>query len=97
MHWLFAGSLRAGRRTAATMRLLHAARLNMHEPSAHLKEVFRRQTTQPASELVRGWVTEAGSQRRGQTQNFKATPDAYDRPVTGSLTPPPTPPTHSTN
>ena len=33
-NWLFAGSLRAGKRAAAIMSLLHSARINGHEPCA---------------------------------------------------------------
>ena len=35
-NWLFAGSLRAGKRAAAIMSLLHSARINGHEPYAYL-------------------------------------------------------------
>jgi transposase len=50
-NWLFAGSLRAGRRAAAIMSLLHSARLNAHEPHAYLKDVFERLPNQPASRI----------------------------------------------
>lgn len=33
-NWLFAGSLRAAKRAAAIMTLLHSARINEHDPSA---------------------------------------------------------------
>jgi hypothetical protein len=33
-NWLLAGSLRAGKRAAAIMSLLHSARINGHEPCA---------------------------------------------------------------
>jgi len=36
-NWLFAGSLRAGKRAAAIMSLIQSARLNGHEPFAYLK------------------------------------------------------------
>lgn len=48
-HWLFAGSLRAGRRAAAVMSLVHSARLNGHDPYAYLRDVLERLPTQPAS------------------------------------------------
>ena len=35
-NWLFAGSLRAGKRAAAIMSLIHSARLNGHDPYAYL-------------------------------------------------------------
>jgi len=50
-NWLFAGSLRAGRRAAAIMSLVHSARLNGHEPHAYLKDVMDRLPTQPASRI----------------------------------------------
>ena len=50
-NWLFAGSLRAGRRAAAVMSLLHSARLNGHEPYAYLKDVLERLPTQPHSRI----------------------------------------------
>jgi len=48
-NWLFAGSLRAGRRAAAIMSLIQSARLNGHDPYAYLKDVLERLPTQPAS------------------------------------------------
>jgi hypothetical protein len=50
-NWLFAGSLRAGKRAAAVMSLLHSARLNAHDPHAYLKDVLERLPTQPASRI----------------------------------------------
>ncbi|MDM0109928.1 IS66 family transposase [Variovorax sp. J22R24] len=50
-NWLFAGSLRAGKRAAAVMSLLHSARINGHEPYAYLKDVLERLPTQPASHI----------------------------------------------
>lgn len=41
-NWLFAGSLRAGRRAAAVMSLIQSAKLNGHDPYAYLKDVFLR-------------------------------------------------------
>ena len=51
-NWLFAGSLRAGKRAAAVMSLVHSARLNSHEPYAYLKDVLERLPTQPASRIA---------------------------------------------
>jgi transposase len=48
-NWLFAGSLRAGKRAAAIMSLVHSARLNGHDPYAYLRDVLERLPTQPAS------------------------------------------------
>jgi transposase len=48
-NWLFAGSLRAGKRAAAVMSLVHSARLNGHDPYAYLRDVLERLPTQPAS------------------------------------------------
>ncbi len=46
-NWLFAGSLRAGKRGAAVMSLIQSARLNGHDPFAYLKDVLSRLPTQP--------------------------------------------------
>lgn len=50
-NWLFAGSLRAGRRAAAVMSLLHSARINGHEPYAYIKDVLERLPTHSASRI----------------------------------------------
>jgi len=50
-NWLFAGSLRAGKRAAAVMGLVHSARLNGHDPYAFLRDVLERLPTQPASRI----------------------------------------------
>jgi len=50
-NWLFAGSLRAGKRAAAVMSLVHSARLNGHDPYAYLKDVLERLPTQSASRV----------------------------------------------
>lgn len=50
-NWLFAGSLRAGKRAAAVMSLVHSARLNGHDPYAYLRDVLERLPTQPASRV----------------------------------------------
>ena len=50
-NWLFAGSLRAGKRAAAIMSLVHSARLNGHDPYAYLKDVLERLPTQPARRI----------------------------------------------
>ena len=51
-NWLFAGSLRSGKRTAAIMSLIQSARLNGHDPYAYLKDVLIRLPTQHASEIT---------------------------------------------
>jgi hypothetical protein len=43
-NWLFAGSLRSGKRAAAIMSLIQSARLNGHDPYAYLKDVLTRLT-----------------------------------------------------
>ena len=48
-NWLFAGSLRAGKRAAAVMSLVHSARLNGHDLHAYLRDVLEWLPTQPAS------------------------------------------------
>ncbi|MBK1715271.1 IS66 family transposase [Rubrivivax gelatinosus] len=50
-NWLFAGSLRAGKRGAAVMSLVHSAKLNGLEPYAYLRDVLERLPTLPASRL----------------------------------------------
>lgn len=49
--WLFAGSLRSGKRAAAIMSLIQSARMNGHDPYAYLKDVLTRLPTQRASEI----------------------------------------------
>src|ERR1700712_1685826 len=50
-NWLFAGSLRAGKRAAAIMSLVHSAKMNGHDPYAYLKDVLERLPTQQASRI----------------------------------------------
>ncbi len=50
-NWLFAGSLRAGKRAAAVMSLVHSAKLNGHDPYAYLRDVLERLPTHPASRV----------------------------------------------
>lgn len=50
-NWLFAGSLRAGKRAAAVMTLVQSAKLNGHDPYAYLKNVLTRLPTQPANRI----------------------------------------------
>ena len=50
-NWLFAGSLRAGKRAAAIMSLVHSAKMNGHDPYAYLKDVLERLPTQRNSRL----------------------------------------------
>lgn len=51
-NWLFAGSLRSGKRAAALMSLIQSAKLNGHDPNAYLKDVLARLPTQRASEIA---------------------------------------------
>ncbi len=44
-NWLFAGSLRSGKRAAAIMSLIQSARLNDHDRYAYLKDVLMRLPT----------------------------------------------------
>jgi transposase len=64
-NWLFAGSLRAGKRAAAIMSLVHSARLNGHDPYAYLRDVMERLPTQPNSRigelLPHRWQPQAGT------------------------------------
>jgi len=50
-NWLFAGSLRAGKRGAAIMSLIQVPKLNGHDPFAYLKDVLTRLPTQRASQI----------------------------------------------
>ena len=50
-NWMFAGSLRSGKRAAAIMSLIQSARLEGHDPYAYLKNVLTRLPTQRASEI----------------------------------------------
>lgn len=50
-NWLFAGSLRAGKRAAAVMSLIQSAKLNDLNPWAYLKDVLQRLPTQSASRV----------------------------------------------
>ncbi len=50
-NWLFAGSLRAGKRAATVMSLIHSAKLNGLDPYAYLRDVLERLPTQPASRI----------------------------------------------
>lgn len=63
-NWLFAGSLRAGKRAAAIMSLVHSARLNGHDPHVYLKDVMERLPTQPAGRigelLPHRWTRQSG-------------------------------------
>ena len=46
-NWLFAGSLRAGKRAAAVMSPIQSAKLNGHDPYRYLKYILERRPTQP--------------------------------------------------
>ncbi len=48
-NWLFAGSLRAGKRAAVVMSLIQSAKLNGHNPYRYLADILERLPTQPAS------------------------------------------------
>jgi hypothetical protein len=50
-NWLFAGSLRSGKRASAIMSPIQSARLNGHDPYAYLKDVLTRLATQRANEI----------------------------------------------
>ncbi|MDT4849970.1 IS66 family transposase ISPpu19 [compost metagenome] len=51
-NWLFAGSLRAGQRSAAIMSLIQSAKLNGHDPYAYLKDVLTRLPTQKMRDIA---------------------------------------------
>jgi len=51
-NWLFAGSLRSGKRASVLMSLIQSAKLNGHDPYAYLKDVLARLPTQRASDIA---------------------------------------------
>jgi len=51
-NWLFAGSLRAGRRAAAIMTLIQTAKLNGHDPYAYLKDILERLPSHRANRVA---------------------------------------------
>ncbi len=50
-NWLFAGSLRSGKRAAAIMSLIQSAKLNGHDPYAYLRDVLERLPTHPNNRI----------------------------------------------
>lgn len=50
-NWLFAGSLRSGKRAAAIMSLIQSARMNGHDPYAYLKDVLTRLPTHRVTDI----------------------------------------------
>jgi hypothetical protein len=58
--WMFAGSLRAGRRAAVIMSPMQSAKLNGHDPYRYLKDVLERLPTQPASRIEDSFHTAGG-------------------------------------
>ena len=50
-NWMFTGSLRAGKRAAAIMSLIHSARINGHDPYDYMKDVLERLPLQPFSRI----------------------------------------------
>lgn len=50
-NWLFAGSLRAGKRAAALMSLIQSAKLNGLNPYAYLRDVLERLPTHPDNRI----------------------------------------------
>lgn len=51
-NWLFAGSLRSGKRAAALISLIQSAKLNGHDPYACSKKVLTRRPTERASAIT---------------------------------------------
>ncbi|MGP5445698.1 IS66 family transposase [Pseudomonas helleri] len=50
-NWLFAGSLRSGKRAAAIMSLIQLARMNGHDPYAYLRDILTRLPTHRATDI----------------------------------------------
>lgn len=74
-NWLFAGSLRSGKRAAAIMSLIQSARMNGHDPYAYLKDVLARLPTQRASEITellpQNWQQPTSRYGQRAPQSFK--------------------------
>jgi transposase len=51
-NWMFAGSLRAGKRAAAIMSLIQTAKLNGNDPYAYLRDVLTRLPTHKARDIA---------------------------------------------
>ena len=51
-NWLFARSLRAGHCAASIVSLIQSAKLNGHDPYAHLKDVLTKLPTQKNSQMA---------------------------------------------
>jgi hypothetical protein len=81
-NWLFAGSLRAGRRAAAIMSLIQSAKLNGRDPHAYLKDVFLRLPTQPHSRIAGSTADHLLALAAKCAALVKmCSPRAYDRPA----------------
>jgi hypothetical protein len=65
-NWLFAGSLRAGKRAAAVMSLIHSARINGLDPYAYIRDVLERLPLQPHPSSR--WVRRTHTSRLRQAQ-----------------------------
>jgi hypothetical protein len=50
-NWLFAGSLRSGKRAAAIRSLIQPVRMNGYDPYTYFKDVLMRLPTQRASDI----------------------------------------------
>lgn len=79
-NWLFASSLRSGKRAAALMTLIQSARLNGHDPYAYLKGVLTRLPTQPASQRTGGTAAALLEPRRGVMPRRLRAPFCFSEP-----------------
>jgi hypothetical protein len=64
-NWLFAGSLRSGKRAAAIMSLIQSARLNGHDPYAYLKDVLTQKKSPDQIGALRCSICRFKSSNRG--------------------------------
>jgi hypothetical protein len=83
-NWLFAGSLRSGKRAAAIMSLIQSARMNGHDPYAYLKDVLTRLPKQRAIEirqlLPHNWQPPAGLTHQSRDRECSLSSAAFQVP-----------------
>ena len=70
-NWLFAGSLRAGKRAAAVMSLIQSAKLNGHDPYHYLKDVLIwKESRHPGGKKQRERATPSEAFSKGASAPF---------------------------
>lgn len=75
-NWLFADSLRAGKRAAAIMSLIQSAKLNGLNPYAYLRDVLERLPTHPDNRidelLPHNWTGSVTAETLGRTDSWRS-------------------------